>query len=95
MYIGKHKGNLEGTEEKTIHIPENYAGTAFSSVPQEECISQELLPCKCEEPKESKTYSKAECTIPADALLILLAILLFGSEDGNELALVLLLLLFF
>ena len=95
MYIGKHRGTQEECEEKTIHIPENYAGTAFSHEPSDVCVPEELLPCECEEAKENKTYSKADRDFSIDALLILLAFLLLGSEDGGEIAIILLLLLFF
>ena len=95
MYIGKHRGTQEEGEEKRIHIPENYAGTAFAQEPIDACAPEELLPCKREEAKENRTYSKADRDFSIDALLILLAFLLLGSEDGGEIAIILLLLLFF
>ena len=95
MYIGKHRGCAEEPEEKAIHIPENYAGTAFAPERVEEYVSEELLPCKCDAHEENATYHKADRDFSIDALLILLAFLLLGSEDGGEIAIILLLLLFF
>lgn len=95
MYIGKHRGVPQEGEEKRIHIPENYAGTAFVQEPIDACVSEALLPCKCEEAKENRTYFRADRDFSIDALLILLAFLLLGSEEGGEIAIILLLLLFF
>ncbi|MBE6655345.1 MAG: hypothetical protein E7609_00545 [Ruminococcaceae bacterium] len=109
MYIGKHAAPAENEDEharKPIHIPENYAGNAFSSVQEADsnAVFQEEpkanarhLPMCIEEPSHERTgpFFKLDRLFSSDTLLILLAILLAGSEDGGELAVILLLLLLF
>ena len=101
MYIGKHQGApfKENIEEDRIHIPENYAGNAFCVEKQEEPIA-----CTCDDGAVTELchdmHKKAGCfkadsLFSTDALLVLLAILLFGSEESNELSIILLLLLLF
>lgn len=103
MYIGKHRGR----ESDPIHIPENYAGSAFCE--REETLEEEthhsadakedmpcLLPaCKQEEDRHGGFLPHFEKLFSSDALLILLAIMLSKDEDGGELAMILLLLLLF
>ena len=108
MYIGKHAAHTEGEEERMrapIHIPENYAGNAFSAAAEEhsDCPQEEMkeasarhLPMCIELPHErTGPFPRLEKLFSSDTLLILLAILLAGSEDGGELAVILLLLLLF
>ena len=42
MYIGKNKGESRASAKETIHIPENYAGNAFS---KEDILVEEVSPC--------------------------------------------------
>ena len=109
MYIGKHASPAEAEDEhlrKPIHIPENYAGNAFSAVPDEKsCESAENEAPKtnarhlpmCIEPTQERLrpFFKLDRLFSSDTLLILLAILLANSEDGGELSAILLLLLLF
>ena len=113
MYIGKHrtpKNELEDTvvERTPIHIPENYAGNAFSAkidaetcdedAPKKEDVHENdaYLPACIETEKEKKSFPpRLDRLFSGDTLLILLAILLAGSEDGGEISLILLLLLLF
>ena len=111
MYIGRHReASLLGERgEGGIHLPENYAGNAFSTERErneqeevhatESCAAQseEDTACLCEE-KEGDSgglLPKIDRLFSSDALLILLAILLSGSDEGGELAVILLLLLLF
>ena len=113
MYIGKHRASpkeLEDTvvERTPIHIPENYAGNAFSTEIEvetcDEAVSKKedvhendaYLPACVETQKEKKSFTpRLDRLFSGDTLLILRAILLAGSEDGGEISLLLLLLLLF
>lgn len=109
MYIGRHReASLFGEKgEGGIHLPENYAGNAFSTERKQEekahaaepCAvqSEEDTACLCEETEGGTggLFPKIDRLFSGDALLILLAILLSGSEEGGELAVILLLLLLF
>ena len=107
MYIGKHHGTLDkgSDNEEPIHIPENYAGNAFSprhaetktieeAACKETCVA-EAPPSLAKETRKSGSYLKAENIFSTDTLLVLLAILLFGNDESGELPIILLLLLLF
>ena len=106
MYIGKHTGDGKDPlvkEQAALHIPENYAGTAF--VAKKECEQEEdamppkepCIECACSASNRGDCHalSHMDRLFSTDTLLIFLAILLFGSEGGEELSLILLLLLLF
>lgn len=108
MYIGKHKGRGKSPSGDEIHIPENYAGNAFSDVKESEETqipdseeAHEELPCMLPACKSEHTSEHSgflphfDKLFSSDALLILLALLLSRDEDGGELAMILLLLLLF
>ena len=113
MYIGKHRTPKKESQDAdppraSLHIPENYAGNAFSASNKEEMM-ESIPETEEEHEKEIKylptcldTHSERTSFLPkldrlfsGDTLLILLAILLAGNEDSGELAVILLLLLLF
>lgn len=107
MYIGRHREASLFREggEREIRLPENYAGNAFSEdrkreeppVPEPADVPAENTACLCEPALREKAdlLPQLEKLFSSDALLILLAILLAGSEEGGELAILLLSLLLF
>ena len=57
MYIGKNKGEIRANVKDVIHIPENYAGNAFS---QKDILVEEAPPC--EEKILGTKEETAECS---------------------------------
>lgn len=107
MYIGKNRGPFDNGDkgETPIHIPENYAGNAFSPrnieepvIETSECntaCTTEHIPNPLPDTRKKGGCFKAENLFSTDILLVLLAILLFGNEENGELPIILLLLLLF
>ena len=111
MYVGRYRGTsgAEAPKEKrSIHIPENYAGNVFTTEnvasaveadhEQTEACMAETYPipsAHTHSEEKGRGFLQAERFFSSDTLLVFLAILLFGHEDGNELSIILLLLLLF
>ncbi len=85
MYARKYGHMQEETEQGSIKIPEKYDGNAFSS----EAPSKEETVCREEDgEKENECFSPLRLTkfFSSDILLLLIAFLLMGSGEGDDIA---------
>ena len=88
MYARKY-GNLQDkTEEEPIKIPEKYDGSAFEREPAA-CIEE---PCGAEREEAIFPFDISKL-LSSDLLLLLLAFLLMGSGEGDDIAGILIFLL--
>ncbi len=86
MYVRKYGHPAEEEKEKEIQIPENYAGNAFEN-PEESNSNQDQIPSAEEhEITALPPLHGIAKSFSSDTLLLLLAFLLMGGEEGEELS---------
>lgn len=88
MYARKYENIQSQTEEEPIRIPEKYDGSAFEREPVP-CIE----PPRAEEREEAAFPFDLSKLLSSDLLLLLLAFLLMGSGEGDDIAGILIFLL--
>lgn len=99
MYARKYGHLSDNDAAREIQIPDKYDGNAFEAFREAtEEISEEASPKKSQ-PKEEKAQNEEppfkglSKAFSSDTLLLLLAFLLMGSDEGDELSSILIFLM--